>query len=80
MAGGSGGEGGGQSMLGGLMSNLKAGSRGDVQAGLDPMGIFYKPKPPAKPFLQQLTDPGSMPSPQDTDRVAWLQAFGLGGQ
>jgi hypothetical protein len=67
-------------MLGGIMSNLKAGSQGQVGGILDPLGIIYHQKPPTPPFLQGQADPGQMPTPQDTDRAAWLQAFGLGGQ
>lgn len=72
--------GGNQSMIGGLMSNLKSGSQGNVQSLLDPMGIMYKAPPDTPGFLTDPSTPGSMPSPQDTDRVAWLKAFGIGGQ
>lgn len=67
-------------MIGGLMSGLKSGSQGNVQSILDPMGIMYKAPGPTPGFLQDPGSPQTMPTPQDTDRVAWLQAFGIGGQ
>jgi len=76
MAGGGGG-GQGTSMLGGIMGNLKAGSQGQIGGILDPLGIIFHPKPPAQPFLKPMEGPGAMPVPQDTDRTAFLQAFGV---
>jgi len=67
-------------MLGGIMSNLKAGSQGQVGGILDPLGIIYQQPGKTPGFLTDPSSPGTMPTPQDTDRVAWLQAFGIGGQ
>ena len=74
-----GGGGGGQSMLGGLMSQMNDPTSGDVQSALDPMGIFYKPPPPTPPFLQN--SDGGLPTatPQSTDLLAFLRSFGIQG-
>jgi len=71
MAGGS----GGQSMLGGLMSGIE-GKQG-WQGVVDPMGILLKAGPKASGFLQPTTTPPVQQVPQDTDRTAFLQAFGI---
>jgi len=76
--GGGGGGGGGQSMLGGLISNSsgKAGWQGVV----DPMGILLKapPKPVPDP-LDPAAQLPTMQTPQETDRLAFMKAFGLQG-
>jgi hypothetical protein len=74
--GGGGGGGGGQSMLGGLVSNLTSGT---WQGIADPMGIISAVPPPAQQFpFDQTQGPPTM-TPQDTDRLAFLKAFGVQG-
>jgi hypothetical protein len=78
MAGGAGGgSSGGQSMLGGLM----AGSSGKQgwQGVVDPLGILLKAPPKKQPFLTDQPDLPVEATPQDTDRVAFLRAFGVQG-
>jgi hypothetical protein len=75
MAGG----GQGQSMLGGMMSQMNDPTSGDVQSMMDPMGIFYKPPPPTQPFLDPAAANPTMAVPQQTDRLAFMKAFGLQG-
>jgi len=62
-------------MLGGLMSNI--GGKGGWQGVVDPLGILLKKGPPAQPFLQPNATPPAQQVPQDTDRTAFLQAFGV---
>jgi len=69
---------GGQSMLGGLMSQMNDPTT-DVQSALDPMGIFYKPPPDTPPFLEAQQALPTMATPQSTDRLAFLKSFGLQG-
>jgi len=79
MAGGSGGgSSGGQSMLGGLMGGMTG--KAGWQGVLDPLGILLK-APPKKqaPPLQEQPDLPIEATPQDTDRVAFLRAFGVQG-
>ena len=79
MAGGGlgGGGGGGQSMLGGLMGGA-SGKQG-WQGVVDPLGILLKAPPKKQPFLTSQQDLPVEPVPQDTDRLAFLQAFGVQG-
>jgi hypothetical protein len=74
MAGG----GQGQSMLGGLMSQMNDPTK-DTGSLLDPMGIIYKPPPDTPPFLQGEAPLPMMATPQSTDRLAFLRSFGLQG-
>jgi hypothetical protein len=65
--GGAGGSSGG--LLQSLMKPLMTG-RGD------PLGLMPE-QAPASPFLQQMQLKPPMPVPQDTDRTAFLRAFGV---
>lgn len=77
MAGGAGGGSGGPSMLGGLMGGIE-GKQG-WQGVVDPMGILLKapPKKPTPPLTG--VDMPIEATPQDTDRIAFLKAFGVQG-
>jgi hypothetical protein len=74
MAGGGGDS--GQSMLGGLIGGL-TGKEG-WQGIIDPGGILMKAPPPAQAFPFETGQPTTM-APQDTDRLAFLKAFGVQG-
>jgi hypothetical protein len=76
MAGGGGG-GGGQSMLGGLIGNLTG--KGGWQGIADPMGIISVAPPPAQSFGFDTGGQAPTMVPQDTDRLAFLKAFGVQG-
>ena len=67
--------GGGQSMLGGLMGGIE-GKQG-WQGVVDPAGILLKAGPKQGGFLQPTPTPPVQQVPQDTDRTAFLQAFGI---
>jgi hypothetical protein len=73
-----GGGGQGQSMLGGMMGSMNDPTT-DAYSMLDPMGILYKPPPATPPFLQSTGGLPTMQTPQDTDRLAFLKAFGVQG-
>jgi hypothetical protein len=77
MAGGSGGGGGGQSMLGGMMSNMTG--KGGWQGAIDPLGILMKAPPDPQPFPFDTGQGQPTMVPQDTDRLAFLKAFGVQG-
>jgi len=62
-------------MLGGLMGNIEG--KGGWQGIADPMGILVKKGPQAQGFLQPDQTPPVQQVPQDTDRTAFLQAFGV---
>lgn len=76
MAGGSGGGGGGQSMLGGMIGNMTG--KGGWQGAVDPLGILMKAPPDPQPFPFEQEQMTTM-TPQDTDRLAFLKAFGVQG-
>ena len=71
-----GGGGGGQSMLGGLISNITG--KGGWQGVVDPGGVLMKAPPDAQSFGFDTPQPTTM-APQDTDRLAFLKAFGVQG-
>jgi len=75
MAGGGGGSGdSGQPLLAGMLTAPTK----SWQGGADPLGLLIKPPPDAQPFPFEQSQLPEM-TPQDTDRLAFLKAFGVQG-